>query len=212
MKITWLGHSSFLIEDSKGRKLLTDPFDESVGYKTFDEKVDLVSISHHHFDHDYIANLKGDPKIIDKIGLFNLCDIPLKGIPSFHDDVKGAKRGENIIFVFEIDEYKICHLGDLGHDLSQDCIDEIGDTDLLLIPVGGNYTLDGKTAAKVAKRINSKIVIPMHYKTPHLSFPLEGVENFIVNMGNCERIKNCSLIIDKNILDKNTVKILDPRE
>ncbi|MCY6959214.1 MBL fold metallo-hydrolase [Clostridium brassicae] len=212
MKITWLGHSSFLIEDSKGRRLLTDPFDESVGYKIFDEEVDLVSISHHHFDHDYIDKLKGNPKIIDKVGLFNLCDIPLKGIPSFHDDVKGTKRGENIIFVFEIDGYKICHLGDLGHELSQDYINKIGNIDILLIPVGGNYTIDGKAAAKVAKEINSKIIIPMHYKTPHLSFPLEGVETFIINMENGERINNCSLIIDKNILDKNTVKILDPRE
>lgn len=212
MEITWLGHASFLIKDSKGRKLLTDPFDKSVGYQTFDEEVDLVSISHHHFDHNYIEELKGNPEIIDKVGLFYLCDIPIEGIPSYHDNSKGAKRGENIIFTFEMDGYKICHLGDLGHELSQDYITKLGNIDILLIPVGGNYTIDGKEAANVAKLINGRIIIPMHYKTPSLAFPLDGVETFITSMKNGERINECTLKIEGELEGRNMVKILDPKQ
>lgn len=212
MEITWLGHASFLIKDSKGRKLLTDPFDKSVGYQTFHEEVDLVSISHHHFDHDYIKELKGNPEIIDKAGLFYLCDIPIEGIPSYHDNSQGSKRGENIIFTFEMDGYKICHLGDLGHELSQDYITKLGNIDILLIPVGGNYTIDGKEAANIAKLINSRIIIPMHYKTPSLAFPLDGVETFITSMKNGERINDCTLRIEGEIEGRNVVKILDPKQ
>lgn len=212
MEITWLGHASFLIKDSKGRKLLTDPFDKSVGYQTFHEEVDLVSISHHHFDHDYIKELKGNPEIIDKAGLFYLCDIPIEGIPSYHDNSQGSKRGENIIFTFEIDGYKICHLGDLGHELSQDYITKLGNIDILLIPVGGNYTIDGKEAANIAKLINSRIIIPMHYKTPSLAFPLDGVETFITSMKNGERINDCTLRIEGELEGRNVVKILDPKQ
>lgn len=212
MEITWLGHASFLIKDSKGRKLLTDPFDKSVGYQTFHEEVDLVSISHHHFDHDYIKELKGNPEIIDKAGLFYLCDIPVEGIPSYHDNSQGSKRGENIIFTFEMDGYKICHLGDLGHELSQDYITKLGNIDILLIPVGGNYTIDGKEAANIAKLINSRIIIPMHYKTPSLSFPLDGVETFITSMKNGERINDCTLKIEGELEGRNVVKILDPKQ
>lgn len=212
MEITWLGHASFLIKDSKGRKLLTDPFDKSVGYQTFHEEVDLVSISHHHFDHDYIKELKGNPEIIDKAGLFYLCDIPIEGIPSYHDNSQGSKRGENIIFTFEMDGYKICHLGDLGHELSQDYITKLGNIDILLIPVGGNYTIDGKEAANIAKLINSRIIIPMHYKTPSLAFPLDGVETFITSIKNGERINDFTLRIEGEIEGRNVVKILDPKQ
>ncbi|MGY0374129.1 MBL fold metallo-hydrolase [Clostridium sp. JNZ J1-5] len=210
MDITWIGHSSFLIKDSKGRKILTDPFDDSVGYKVFNDKVDLVTISHHHFDHDYMGAVKGSPEVIDEVGLFHKCDIPVEGIPSYHDDAEGSKRGENIIYVITVDGYKICHLGDLGHLLSDDDIKKIGDIDILLIPVGGNYTIDGKQAASIAKSINSHIIIPMHYKTPCIAFPIDGVETFITNMKNGERIGSHILKIKENLTERNIVKILEP--
>lgn len=210
MEITWLGHASFLIKDSKGRRILTDPFDETVGYKVFNDEVDLVTISHHHFDHDYTGALKGNPEIIDKSGLFQKCDIPVEGIPSYHDEIKGAKRGENIIYVITVDGYKICHLGDLGHPLSQENIEKLGHIDLLLIPVGGNFTIDGKQAASLAKAINSHLIIPMHYKTPFVGFDIEGVENFITSIKNGERVKSSTLKIEGKLEDRNIVKILDP--
>lgn len=210
MEITWLGHSSFLIKDSKGKKILTDPFDDSVGYKIYEDESDLVTISHHHFDHSYTDSIKNNPEVIDKVGSFFTCGIEIKGIPSYHDHCKGAKRGENTIYIITIDGYKICHLGDLGHELSKEDLDKIGDVDILLIPVGGNFTIDGKEAASIAKKINSHIVIPMHFKTPYLTFDLDGVETFITNMKNGERLNNSTLKIEGKLEDNNTVKILDP--
>jgi L-ascorbate metabolism protein UlaG (beta-lactamase superfamily) len=209
MEITWLGHSSFLIKDSKGRTLLTDPFDESVGYKVFEGHADVVTISHHHFDHDYIEKITGNPAVLDKVGFFNLCDIDIKGIPSYHDNVEGAKRGENIIYVFKMDDYRICHLGDLGHILSIHDADAIGEVDILFVPVGGNFTIDGKEAAAVCKLLNPHIVIPMHFKTSALTFPIEGVENFLAHMKNGENIHSTTLKIEGNLKDRNIVKILD---
>lgn len=208
MKITWLGHSSFLFEDSRGRKILTDPFDASVGYDIFNGKADVITISHHHFDHDYVEKLKSTAKIIDKVGFFNECDIPITGTPSYHDEMKGAKRGENIIFKYEIDGLTLCHLGDLGHMLSDNDIKELGKINILLIPIGGNYTIDGKTAAVLAQKINSNIVIPMHYKTPALNFPLDGIETFLIHMKNAEKLSSNSIELTNELTDINCVKIL----
>ncbi|MBR9648914.1 MAG: MBL fold metallo-hydrolase [Clostridium tyrobutyricum] len=209
MKITWLGHSSFILEDSNNIKVLTDPFDDSTGYKVFSGNVDAVTISHHHFDHDYTQKITC-PNIIDKTGDFNFQNISIKGFPSYHDKVKGAKRGKNIIFIIEMDGYRLCHLGDLGYILSREEINNLKSIDVLFIPVGGNFTIDGKEAAEVAKLINPHIIIPMHYKTPDLSFELDGLETFL------KYIKS-GKYIDKNYLNlsddcKNQykdVKILD---
>lgn len=209
MKITWLGHACFLLEDSKGRTLLTDPFDTTLGYETYKGSPDVVTISHQHFDHNYSSELKGNYKVVDKIGMFHVCDIPIKAIPSYHDKDKGAKRGDNIIFSFKMDDYTLCHLGDLGHTLSNDDIAAIGNVDILFIPVGGNYTIDGKEAAEVTKKINPKIVIPMHYKTSQVSFPLDGVEKFLMYMKNASKMDSNTLVINDEILESLSVKILN---
>lgn len=207
MKITWFGQSCFLIRDSKGRGLLTDPFDRNIGYKIPNEIVDIVTVSHQHFDHNYTEGLPGTPLIVDSCQLLNLYDIAITGIPSYHDTVFGAKRGGNIIYVFEIDEFRLCHLGDLGHSLSRSQIDNIGQLDILFIPVGGNYTLNGQEASKVAKLIKSHIVVPMHYKTPALTFPLEGVEDFVKYMKNGDKIETSTLEITEKSDNYNIVKI-----
>lgn len=209
MEIKWLGHSSFLIKDKKGRTLLTDPFDESVGYDVYTGDANVVTISHHHFDHDYTEKITGSPEIIDKVGFFNICDIDIKGIPSYHDNVQGAKRGENVIYVFKIDDYRICHLGDLGHVLTLKDADEIGDIDILLIPIGGNYTIDGKEAAVVCKLLNPKLVIPMHFKTSVVEIPIEGAESFLSYMQNGERIHSNTLKLEGTLEGSNMVKILE---
>lgn len=208
MEITWLGHSSFLVEDSKGRKVLMDPFDESVGYPVFQGEVDIVTISHYHFDHSYTEKVKFS-HIADKSGFFYLCDIPVSGIPSYHDKMQGAKRGENMIFIIEMDGYRICHLGDLGYILSEDEIKSLGNIDILLVPIGGNYTINGKEASELANRINSHLVIPMHYSTPALSFQLDGLEDFLTHMKNGEKIGLNKLSISEKLTGENQVKILN---
>jgi len=209
MEITWLGHSCFLLQDSKGRKLLTDPFDTTLGYEIYKGSPDIVTISHQHFDHNYTKELNGNYKILDKVGMFYIYDMPIKGTPSYHDKNKGAKRGDNIIFTFKMDDYTLCHLGDLGHSLSNDDIDAIGNVDILFIPVGGNYTINGKEASEVVKKINPKIVIPMHYKTPLVSFPLDGVETFLMHMKNAIKIDSNKIIINNEIKESVSVKILN---
>ncbi|MBZ9606286.1 MBL fold metallo-hydrolase [Clostridium estertheticum] len=209
MKITWLGHSCFLLEDSKGVKLLTDPFDNTLGYDIYKGSPDIVTISHQHFDHNYIKELTGNYKIIDKIGISTLHDISIKGTPSYHDKNKGAKRGDNIIFTFRMDGYSLCHLGDLGHTLSNDDMSSLGDVDILFVPVGGNYTIDGKEASEVTKKMNPKIVIPMHYKTLRLSLPLEGVETYLMHMKNASKIDSNTLVINDEIKESMSVKILN---
>lgn len=209
MRITWLAHASFLLEDTKGRKLLTDPYDSSIGHKIFKGDVNVVTISHHHFDHGYTKQLNDSTKILDKIGLFNLCDIPIEGLPTYHDNTKGSKRGENIIYIIEMDNYRICHLGDLGHILSDDTLQKIGHIDVLLIPVGGNFTIDAKEATGICSKIQSHIVIPMHYKTPKIDFPIDGVDRFITGMENAEKINGCSIEITGALSGTNIVKILD---
>ncbi len=208
MEIIYLGHSSFLIKDSKGRSILTDPFDESLEYPVFRETVDLVTISHHHSDHDYTKELQGNPIVLDQIGFFNLIDIPINGFPSYHDPANGSKRGSNTIYLFEMDGYRLCHLGDLGHLLDINMIDMLGSIDVLFIPVGGNFTLNGKEAFKVCMSLKSHIVIPMHYRTHYTKYPVEGIEDFLSYMKNGENLNSNTLKLTEKLVGINILKIL----
>lgn len=203
MKIKWLGHASFLITDSFGKKIVIDPFDASVGYELYEGDADIVTLSHHHHDHDYTELINGNPTIIDQTGSYNEQGISFVGIPSYHDKQQGAKRGKNVIFVFTIDGYKVCHLGDLGYELSDDEIKTIGDIDVLMIPVGGVYTIDAQEAAKLALKINSRYIIPMHYKTDDLKIGLSGVDEFINAIGIEPEYENSNSINITGKLDFN---------
>lgn len=209
MKITWIGHATFLIENARGEKLLMDPAAPEVGYKSCSVPVNLVTESHQHYDHNYTEGLLGCYNVISEPGNYEYGGFKIFGIPSYHDDVKGAKRGNNIIFVVECDNYRLCHLGDLGHELEDSVRDLIGTIDVLMIPVGGNFTIDGKTAAKEAQALAPHVVLPMHYKTSRLSFPLSGVEDFLIYMKQGEKLESSYIDIE-GILTGFTVKILKP--
>jgi L-ascorbate metabolism protein UlaG (beta-lactamase superfamily) len=208
MEITWLGHSSFLIEDSSGRKILTDPFDATVGYDLYRGKPDIITISHHHFDHDYVALMPQSAQKLDSPGVFNFDGIKITGISSFHDKSKGSKRGRNTIFIIEADGYRICHLGDLGYVLSTSEIESLGKIDVLMIPVGGVFTIDGAEAAKVSKAIGSHIILPIHYKTPAIDFELSGVDAFLSLMDDSEKIESNKLTLQGVLKGTNQVKVL----
>lgn len=207
MNLTWFGQSCFLIETNENKKILTDPFDATLGYKQYNGAVDIVTISHHHFDHDFTKNLPDDTIILDKPGTYKYENIKITGFPSYHDKLKGAARGKNTIFILEIDNLRICHLGDLGYILSADEINSLGNIDVLLIPVGGNFTIDGSEASELCKKISSKIVVPMHYKTPLTSLPIDGVDKFILNMKNGEKLHESKLVIEENLSGTNKVII-----
>lgn len=210
MKIKYLGHSCFKIKSSKGIRILTDPFDDNVGYKIPSVEADIVTISHNHYDHNFIDCVKGSFEVINKVGNFYVKDTPITGIHTYHDNEDGAKRGDNIIYVFEIDEMKICHLGDLGHTLTTEQINMIGKVDMLLIPVGGNYTINADEALEVVNQLDPSIVIPMHFKTPAIKIDIDTADDFLNKMGGVERMQSqvLELSIDKLPKDGRKVYLL----
>jgi len=194
MRITWLGHDAFLFESDEGKKILTDPYvagsyDGSVGYEEIKETVDIVTTSHEqHPDHFDKTHFGRHPNLVRGAGEKTVENIPFKGIATFHDKSNGSERGTNTIFVFEVDGMRICHCGDLGHLLSDAQIKEIGKVDLLFIPVGGYFTIDHKEAWEIAKKIAPPILIPVHYKTDVLGFPLDRVDVFLKGKKNVKEI------------------------
>jgi len=188
MRIKWLGHASFLIEGEEGIKVITDPFDESLGYSIPQEEPDVVTVSHGHFDHNAVELLQGSPEVVKDIGEKEVKGVLFKGIKSFHDKSRGAQRGSNIIFVFTIDGIRLCHLGDLGDMLTTEQIKEIGEVDILFIPVGGTYTIDGREAKEVTKQLNPRLIIPMHYRTEICNIGIDSCEEFLKGFKKVERM------------------------
>ena len=179
MKIKWLGHASFLITSDDGIKIVTDPYEVGGGlsYGGIKESADIVTVSHDHSDHNNVAAVQGNPKVVR--GTAKAKGIEFKGIPCSHDEAGGKLRGKNTIFCFEVDGVVGCHLGDLGHQLSDKQVAEIGPVDILLIPVGGYYTIDARVATEACDRLKPKVIIPMHYKTDKCAFPIAGVDEFL---------------------------------
>jgi len=213
IKIKWLGHAAFLITSDTNIKIITDPYQAGGGikYAPITEKADYVTISHQHFDHNYTNDIRGNPIIIRGVGLHQEELFTFKGIDSFHDDRDGELRGKNTIFCFNVNDINICHLGDLGHLLSQDKIEEIGKVDILLIPVGGTYTIDANQATDLCKNINPKVITPMHFKTPKLNFPITDARPFISGKENVKELDSSEIEITKQQLPVNTeIIVLKP--
>ena len=169
MKIKWFGQSCFMITSRSGIKVLTDPYKKMLGYKLPEEmEANIVSTSHNHSDHNNINAVKSGFVHINEPSDFSEHGIEIKGVQTFHDKTCGSKRGKNTVYNFNIDDINICHCGDLGHVLNSDQIEEIGNVDILLLPVGGSATINAFDAVKVMKQLNPTIVIPMHYRTKAL--------------------------------------------
>ena len=178
MIIKWLGHASFLLE-SASIKLLTDPFNAEIGYQLYKDKVDIVTVSHEHWDHNAVDTLSGNPRVIRETGLSTIDGINILGISSFHDKKQGQERGNNIIFKISSENLDILHLGDLGHVLTDRQLMEVGNVDILLVPVGGRYTVDAEAAYEIVHQLQPSIIIPMHFLTPDVSLKeLAPVEAF----------------------------------
>lgn len=191
MKLKWHGHACFSIK-SADRILLTDPFDESVGYKIPKLKPDIITESHQHFDHNAHKLIEGEYELITRPGEYKIHDFIINGYETFHDKESGALRGDNIIFdILSPEGFRIVHCGDLGHYPSPAIIEKLRGTGLLLLPVGGVYTISVREAVELVKEIAPSIVVPMHYKTPVLKFELETVNKFL---GYFTNIKDASEI------------------
>lgn len=181
MKVKWLGHASFLITSDQGTRIITDPYTVGGGifYGEIKESADIVLVSHGHGDHNNATAVKGNPQVVKEAGSKAVKGIDIKGIASYHDASGGSQRGPNVIFCFTVDGMRLCHLGDLGHPLSEPQVAEIGKVDVLLIPVGGFFTIDAAMATQVADKLKPKVVIPMHYKTEKCGYPIATADDFL---------------------------------
>ncbi len=182
MDISWLGHSCFRIKGSHAT-VITDPYSPSLGYSLGKPTARIVTVSHQHPGHSYVQGIGGEPRVITGPGEYEISGILIIGIATFHDAEGGGKRGRNTIYLMEVDEVSVCHLGDLGHVLTAEQAEELGNVDILLLPVGGVSTINAPAAAEVVRRLEPKVVIPMHYKTEALSWELEPVGRFLKEIG-----------------------------
>lgn len=216
MEIKYFGHSSFQIKTREGR-LVTDPFDpEMVGLRFPKTEADIVTISHHHLDHDRAkmvnSPVDGEKLVIDLPGEYEKNGIRVFGFKSFHDNKKGEERGENILYKIEAEAISVLHCGDLGVVLEDSFVDAIGGVDILLIPVGGFYTIDPAEAVELVKKFEPSLVIPMHYKTTKHNQKNFGsiapVDEFLKKMGATSVVPIPKLVIKKEELEEEMKVIL----
>jgi len=207
MIITWQGHSCFKIQDkvsADGITITTDPFDKKTGLRVPSFESDIVTVSHDHHDHNNVSALRGNPFVIKTAGEFDIKGVAIYGVESKHG---GKDKGANIMYRFEIDNMSVAHLGDLGQALNDKQLEIIAGVDILLIPVGGKYTLDAKQAVEVISQIEPRIVIPMHYKVEGLEIDIDGVDKFIREIG-IKPIEEEKLKISKKDLPAEDMQVV----
>jgi L-ascorbate metabolism protein UlaG (beta-lactamase superfamily) len=209
MELTWYGHACFRLKE-RNNVVITDPYDKTLGLPLPHPKADIVTISHDHPHHNHTAGLKGEFKIVDGPGEYEIGGIFINGIQLSAPKKKGSavNGDQNNIFVFYMDDLAICHLGDLSHVPTQNQVEDMGSIDVLLIPVGGQNALNSAQAAEVISLIEPQIVAPMHYNLPGLEIKLDPVEKFLKEMGITKAEKIEALKVTKSSLPEETQIIL----
>jgi len=216
MIIRYLGHACFLVTDADGIRIVFDPyepggFNGGIGYGPIKEPADIVVVSHDHADHNYVAGVPGNPRVIKGPGVQSEEIILFRGIAAKHDASGGSERGENTIFCADIDDVRLCHLGDLGHELTPAQVEEIGSIDVLLCPVGGLFTIDAQAATRVVESLGPRITIPMHFKTAKITFPLAPVDDFLRGKTNVRRENGSEITVTQETLPAEPqIIVLDP--
>jgi L-ascorbate metabolism protein UlaG (beta-lactamase superfamily) len=183
MKIKWYGHAAYKITTTDGVRVIIDPyqsgaFDGALSYGKITEEADIVLTSHDHDDHNYTKDINGTYKHFNREGVYKEKGLTIEAVPCYHDPSKGLERGKNLIFVIDDKGLRLAHMGDLGHVLEQDTVRRLGRIDIVLLPIGGFYTIDSGEAGKVMRDINPRITIPMHYKTSKCEFPIASIDAF----------------------------------
>jgi L-ascorbate metabolism protein UlaG (beta-lactamase superfamily) len=195
LDVTWHGHGCFRLR-GKNATALTDPYPPSLGARLPKIEADVITVSHDHPNHSYLDGIGNNAYVVDGPGEYEVRGITVFGIRTFHDAQAGAEQGGNTIYMIEVDEIRVCHLGDLGHTLEDDVVEAIGTpVDVLLVPVGGGKALNAAKAAEVVRSIEPRWVVPMHYRTPGFKTDLEGVETFLKEMGVTEATPQGKLIV-----------------
>lgn len=202
MKLKYMAHSSFLITSDSGLRIITDPYtpDGNIGYPAVNEPADIVTVSHDHGDHNAINTVMGKPLVVAKPGKTDYKGVTINGIATYHDESSGSQRGKNIVFCFTVDGVTVCHMGDLGHGLNIEQKKEIGNVHVLIIPVGGFFTIDAAVATQICSELKPRIIVPMHYKTKKSNLPITGVEDFIEGKRNVIRSGVSEIEVEKENL------------
>lgn len=188
MQVSWKGHACFHITAQRAKqehvRIVVDPFDPAIGLRLPSLEAEVVCVTHDHADHNNVKGVKGDPFVVSGPGEYEIKDVFIQGIPSFHDESQGKERGTNTIYTLEAEGIRLCHLGDFGQgELTGEQVERIGNIDVLFIPVGGVFTIGAKAAAKIVNQIEPRMVIPMHYALPNLKVKLDKVDEFLRVMG-----------------------------
>lgn len=202
MEINWYGHAAFRIMTSQGTTVIVDPYEDgaydgALGYGKIKEGADIIITSHEHPDHNYIKDIPGKFVHINKEGVYEHKDVKIKTMPVFHDTSGGKERGGSLISIIAADDLAIAHMGDLGHALDADEVKKMGHVDIMLLPVGGFFTIDASAAREVMSAVRPVITIPMHYKTEKCGFPITPVDDFVQGQNNVRIADKSRLEITK---------------
>ncbi len=212
MKVRLLVHSSFLITAENGTKLITDPYtvNERMKYAPISESADIVTVSHEHGDHNNTASVKGNPQVLRGAVNTTIKGIEIRGILAFHDATEGKQRGPNTIFCMTVDGVRVCHMGDLGHQLSDKQVAEIGKVDIIMTPMGGNYTIDAVTATELVNKLKPGVTIPMHFRNPKCDYPVTEVFELTRDKKNAKDSDSSEIEVKKGAVPKNQIIVLKP--
>ena len=212
MKIRWLGHSSFKLTESTGVSVVTDPYDGSkLGGAEFPEvEADVVTISHSHFDHNNAEAVKGYRLLLNGTGAHEIDGVDISGFLSYHDDKKGALRGRNIVFRFRMDGVEVCHLGDIGEKITPMLAELIGAINILLVPIGGKYTIDADEAKEYVDYLMPDVVIPMHYMHEDYLTDVDEIDDFLkkFNKSDIEYVDSDEIEFDRAEFDGDRTRVI----
>ncbi len=210
MKLSWLGHSSFLLEESTGTRVVVDPYENTVGFEMPTVTADVVTVSHEHKDHSCVSKVDGSPTILNKMGVFDIGGVRMFSAKTYHDNKKGEKRGKNLLFRYRMDGVDLCHLGDIGEECSPMLAEIVAPVNILMIPVGGRYTIDAETAKDYIDKIMPDIVVPMHYKTRESDYNIAKLSDFLDLFDESDIVwaNESTLEFDRADFDGESTKVL----
>jgi len=203
MKLKWYGHSAFRLTDSRGINVIMDPYepgcyDGGIGYDAIHEGAEIVTCSHSHPDHCYHQGISGNPLVITRPCAQVIRQIKIEGVGAWHDKSNGKERGPVVVFKVVMDDVRVCHLGDIAHLLPEKDLNYLKPIDVLMIPVGGHFTIDAEEAAEMVRLLQPKIIIPMHYKTPKCDFPIAPENAFTSKFPKVKHINTSEVDINRD--------------
>ena len=212
MDVTWLGHGCFRLR-GRGAAVVTDPYPPAIGLKLSRMDAEVVTVSHEHDNHNYTQVVRDGAYEIHGPGEYEVAGVSVIGVPTYHDEQKGAKHGRNTVYLIEIDDVRVCHLGDLGHKLDDSEAEAVASPDVLLVPVGGRSAINGAQAAEVVRQLEPRYVVPMHYAIPGLKIELDTLDRFLKEMGVATSEAQPKLSVQKSSVTEYETKVvvLEPK-